>query len=56
VTKWTEQHSGQSASTRNLAIHGIQRPVDWAARQGYLDRNPTENVEQPAPGRRQVVL
>lgn len=56
VTQWLERHPGWSDSTKHLAIRSIQRPLNWAVRQGYLDRNPIANVEKPTPGRREAVL
>jgi len=56
VMRWVEQHPDWSASTKNLAIRSVQRPFNWAVRQGFLDRSPVANVEKPTPGRREAVL
>ena len=55
VETWVGQYSLSVNSRRNY-LRSVKRCMKWAARQGYLDRNPIANLELPAPERREVAL
>lgn len=56
ITKWMDQHPDWTDTTRNDAISIVQRPFNWAVRQGQVDRNPIAQLEdKPSRQRRDVV-
>ena len=56
ISNWMDAHSDWTDTTRNDAISIAQRPLNWAVRQGRLDRNPIAYLEdKPSRQRREVV-
>lgn len=54
VNEWIDSRAWGPA-TRRTAIIIVRRAFSWAARQGYLDSDPTGGVEKPPEGRREFV-
>ena len=55
VTTWVQKdYSGMSPNTRHGAIRTVQRALNWAVKEGLIDRNPTQGMEKPTPQRREV--
>ncbi len=56
ITKWMDEHPSWTDTTRNDAISIVQRPFNWAVKQGRLERNPIAHLEdKPSRRRREVV-
>ena len=56
ITKWMDEYPNWTDTTWNDAISIVQRPFNWAVKQGRLDRNPIAHLEdKPSRRRREVV-
>jgi integrase len=55
VTRWLGTLKG-SSSYRNGACRAICRALNWARKQGLLDRNPIEGMERPEHQPREIYL
>ncbi|WP_339744504.1 tyrosine-type recombinase/integrase [uncultured Rubinisphaera sp.] len=53
VTRWQESMT-VNATTKGNAIAIVQRMLNWAVEQDYLDRNPIKGLKKPQPQRRDV--
>lgn len=57
VTDWVaKDHKGDSHNTIHGAIRAVQRPFNWAVKQGYLTRSPISSVEKPTPTPREAFI
>ena len=55
VQEWLDSFELSNGSKRNYG-RAIKRCIRWAKRQGYIDRNPIEDLELPKGGKRETVL
>ncbi len=55
VEKWVSQHDWSSGTQRG-AMRAVQRAINWAVKQGLIDRSPLLGLEKPPPGKREVVI
>jgi integrase len=55
VQEWIDPMPLASGSKRNYC-RAIKRCLRWAKQQGYLDRNPIEDLELPRGGKREKVI
>jgi integrase len=57
VTRWASAEYGSAAeTTRNSAIGAVQRVLNWAVKQGIIDRSPIAVMEKPPRNRREVFV
>jgi integrase len=56
VVEWADRHPSWGACYRRGAIVGIQRPMNWAAKLGYIVASPIPYIEKPQPTRREQVV
>ena len=54
ITKWMEKQPGWGDTTRNDAIATVQRMINWAIEEGYLNASPIPKVKKPRRRRREV--
>jgi integrase len=56
LVEWVDSRPTWGANQKRGAIVAVQRPFSWAAKLGYIDRNPVAGVEKPKAVRRDVYL
>lgn len=56
VTKWVDGHKGWGNASKRAAIISAKRALNWAVKQGLIEKNPISSVERPPPGRREVLV
>jgi len=55
VETWADQYSLSVTSRRNY-LRSIKRCMKWAKKQGYIDRNPIEDLEVPSAEAKEVYV
>ena len=56
ISQWVDRKDTWSDTTKHDAISRIQRALNWAVKQGHIDRSPIGNYdEKPRRSRREVV-
>lgn len=53
ITEYVSRQKGWGDSTRRQAIQELQRPFNWAEKQGYIDKSPIRHIEKPSAKRRE---
>jgi integrase/recombinase XerC len=56
VVDWAGRHPSWGDNYRRGAIVAIQRPMNWAAKLGYIVASPIPYIEKPQPTRREQVV
>ncbi len=56
VEQWVDTYPDFSRTSRRNYFRSIKRCLKWAMRQGYIVRNPLENLEVPSGERKEVVV
>ncbi len=56
VQKWVDSYPKLSVTSRRNYLRSIKRCLEWAVRQGYLDRSPLAGLEVPAGEHKEVAL
>jgi len=57
VTRWVgANYSNCGETTRNGVIGTVQRAMNWAVKQGIIDRSPVFGIEKPPRNRREVFI
>lgn len=54
VQRWID--TKKSNGHKRGCVIAVNRALNWAAKQGLIDRNPISGMEKPAPGRRDVIV
>lgn len=54
VQKWIDKK--RSNGHKRGCVIAVNRALNWAAKQGLIERNPISGMEKPAPGRREVIV
>jgi integrase/recombinase XerD len=55
VETWVNEYRFSQTSRRNY-LRSVKRCLNWAVKQGYLDRNPVASLEVPAGEHKEVVI
>lgn len=56
LQRWIDSHSSWTSGGKRNACTAIKAALNWAVRQGYIDRSPIQHFQKPpAGGRKQVV-
>jgi integrase len=55
VEGWLDANPGWTTGRRG-AITAVMRALNWAVKQGRIDKNPLRGIEKPAAGRRTTVI
>src|SRR5262249_3646047 len=53
VVEWVDAKTTWGANQKRGAIVAVQRPFSWAAKLGYIERNPVAGIETPRAVRRE---
>jgi integrase len=53
---WIDAHPEWAPGNKRNACRAIQRAMNWAEKQGYIDRSPVAHFEKPPQGRREQVV
>ena len=53
---WVDSHPGWAPGNKRNACRAIQRAMNWAVKQGYIDRSPIAGFEKPPQGRREQIV
>jgi integrase len=56
VQEWIDGMESVSSGTKRNYCRSVKRAMRWAKRQGYIDRNPIADMEQPKAGKRETVI
>ncbi|MEZ6043090.1 MAG: tyrosine-type recombinase/integrase [Planctomycetaceae bacterium] len=56
ITQWTDTQEGWNDTTKHNAVRAVKRVFNWAVKEGRLRISPIQNVERPAPRRRESFL
>jgi len=56
IVEWADKHPTWGGNFRRGAIIAIQRPMNWAAKLGYIAASPIPYIEKPQPTRREQVV
>jgi integrase len=56
ITEWVDRHTKWGPTRSRNAIISVQRPYNWAVKQGYLDKSPIRYIEKPQAKRREHVI
>ena len=56
VQTWVDQNPDNSPTTRRNNIRAVKTCLNWAVRQGYIERNPIEHMQLPTGLPRQVLI
>jgi len=53
VQQWIDSHPGWSDTTKAGKMTAVQAALNWAVRQGFIDRSPLVGLQKPSKGRRE---
>ena len=56
VQEWIDSMPDLASGSHRNYVRSIKRTCRWAKKQGYIDRNPIEDMEEPRCGRRETVV
>jgi len=56
VQEWIDSHSTWNSGMRHGAIAVVQRALNWALKQGRIEKNPIVYLEKPPYGRRDTIV
>jgi integrase len=53
---WVDAHHHWNPGMKRGRLQSVQRAMNWAAKQGLIDRSPVAHLEKPPPGKRENVI
>ncbi len=53
---WVDAQTTWAPGNKRNACRAIQRAMNWAVKQGYIDRSPIAHFEKPPQGRREQIV
>ncbi len=56
IEQWVDSYPALKVTSRRNYFRSIKRCLDWAVRQGYLDKSPLLKLEVPAGENREIAL
>ena len=56
LQQWVDSHPDWSPGMKRGRMQAVQRGLNWAVKQGRIDKSPVAHVEKPPPGKREVVI
>lgn len=56
VTRWIDSHSTWNDGTKRGSMIAVQRAMNWAVKQGVIEKSPIAYLEKPQAGRRERVV
>jgi integrase/recombinase XerC len=56
LQQWVDGHPDWNPGMKRGRMQAVQRALNWAVKQGRIDKSPVAFVEKPPPGKREVVI
>lgn len=56
LQQWVDGHPDWNAGMKRGRLQAVQRALNWAVKQGRLDKSPVAFMEKPPPGKRENVI
>ena len=56
LQQWVDSQAGWCLTTKRNGIKTVQRALNWAVKQGFLDKSPVANMEKPPAAKREQVI
>jgi integrase len=56
LQQWVDSHPDWNPGMKRGRLQAVQRALNWAVKQGRLDKSPVAFVEKPPPGKRENVI
>jgi integrase len=56
VQTWIDSYDTWSSGSKRNGCRAVQRALNWAEKQGIIDKSPIAHMEKPAAGKRETVL
>jgi integrase/recombinase XerC len=56
LQQWVDGHADWNAGMKRGRLQAVQRALNWAVKQGRIDKSPVAFMEKPPPGRRENVI
>jgi integrase len=56
LQNWVDSHPAWNSGMKRGRMQGVQRALNWAVKQGRIDKSPIAFVEKPPPGKRENVV
>lgn len=56
LQRWVDSHTTWNPGMKRGCLQGIQRALNWAVKQGLIERSPIAFMEKPPPGKRENVI
>jgi integrase len=53
---WVDSHPNWNPGMKRGRLQAVQRALNWAVKQGLLDKSPIAYMEKPPPGKRETVI
>jgi integrase len=56
LQQWVDAHPDWNSGMKRGRLQSVQRALNWAVKQGILDKSPVGFMEKPPPGKRENVI
>lgn len=56
LQQWVDSHPTWNPGMKRGRMQAVQRALNWAVKQGRIDKSPVAYVEKPPPGKRENVI
>jgi integrase len=56
LQQWVDSHPDWNPGMKRGRMQAVQRALNWAVKQGRIEKSPIAFVEKPPPGKREVVI
>jgi integrase len=56
LQQWVDSHPDWNPGMKRGRLQAVQRALNWAVKQGLLDKSPIAQLEKPPPGKRENVI
>jgi len=56
LQQWVDSHPNWNPGMKRGRLQSVQRAMNWAVKQGILDKSPVAFMEKPPPGKRENVI
>jgi integrase len=56
LQQWVDGHPHWKPGMKRGRLQAVQRALNWAVKQGRLDKSPVASLEKPPPGKRENVI
>jgi integrase len=56
LQQWVDSHPAWNPGMKRGRLQSVQRALNWAVKQGRLDKSPVAYMEKPPPGKRENVI